>query len=61
MNDRLQTSDPAIFAIGECALHRGMIYGLVAPGYEMAEIVAANLMRRRSARSRAPISPPSSS
>ena len=26
-----------------CALHRGMIYGLVAPGYEMAEIVAANL------------------
>jgi nitrite reductase (NADH) large subunit len=43
VNDRLQTSDPAIFAIGECALHRGMVYGLVAPGYEMAEIVAANL------------------
>ena len=32
-----------IFAIGECALHEGMIYGLVAPGYEMAEVVAANL------------------
>ncbi len=43
VNDRLETSDPHIFAIGECALHRGMIYGLVAPGYEMAEIVAANL------------------
>lgn len=43
VDDRLQTSDPAIFAIGECALHRGMVYGLVAPGYEMAEIVAANL------------------
>src|SRR5687768_673223 len=43
VNDRLQTSDPAIFAIGECALHRGMVYGLVAPGYEMAETVAANL------------------
>ena len=43
VDDRLQTSDPHIFAIGECALHRGMIYGLVAPGYEMAEIVAANL------------------
>jgi nitrite reductase (NADH) large subunit len=42
-NDRLKTSDPQVFAIGECALHRGMIYGLVAPGYEMAEIVAANL------------------
>ena len=43
VNDRLQTSDPDIFAVGECALHGGMIYGLVAPGWEMAEIVAANL------------------
>jgi nitrite reductase (NADH) large subunit len=42
VNDELQTSDPRVFAIGEVALHRGMIYGLVAPGYEMAEIVAAN-------------------
>ncbi len=42
VNDRLQTSDPNIFAIGECALHGGMIYGLVAPGYTMAETVAAN-------------------
>jgi nitrite reductase (NADH) large subunit len=43
VNDRLETSDPRIFAIGECALHAGMIYGLVAPGYEMAEVLAANL------------------
>lgn len=43
VNDHLQTSDPYIFAIGECALHRGMVYGLVAPGYEMAEVVATNL------------------
>ena len=43
VNDRLETSDPDIFAIGECALHGGLIYGLVAPGYEMAEIVATNL------------------
>ncbi|MEO6229498.1 MAG: nitrite reductase large subunit NirB [Ferruginibacter sp.] len=43
VNDRLQTSDPEIFAIGECALYKGMIYGLVAPGYEMADVVAANL------------------
>lgn len=42
----LRTSDPEIFAIGEVALHGGMIYGLVAPGYEMAEVVAANLSRR---------------
>src|SRR5262249_40169761 len=43
VNDRLETSDARVFAVGECALHGGMIYGLVAPGYEMAEIVAANL------------------
>jgi nitrite reductase (NADH) large subunit len=43
VNDLLQTSDPSIFAIGEVALHGGMIYGLVAPGYEMAEAVALNL------------------
>ena len=43
VNDQLQTSDPEIFAIGEVALHGGMIYGLVAPGYEMAEAVARNL------------------
>ena len=43
VNDWLQTSDPSIHAIGEVALHGGMIYGLVAPGYDMAEIVATNL------------------
>lgn len=43
VNSRLQTTDPEIFAVGECALHNGMIYGLVAPGYEMADVVAANL------------------
>ncbi|HEX3727005.1 MAG TPA: nitrite reductase large subunit NirB, partial [Pirellulales bacterium] len=43
VDDLLRTSDPAIFAIGECASHRGMVYGLVGPGYEMAEVVAANL------------------
>ncbi|MFT3682081.1 MAG: nitrite reductase large subunit NirB [Ferruginibacter sp.] len=44
VNDQLQTSDPNIYAIGECALHNGMIYGLVAPGYEMADVVAKNLV-----------------
>ena len=43
VNDKLETNDPHIFAIGECALYKGMIYGLVAPGYEMADVVAANL------------------
>ncbi|MES2375455.1 MAG: nitrite reductase large subunit NirB [Bacteroidota bacterium] len=43
VNDKMQTSDETIFAIGECALYEGMIYGLVAPGYEMAEIVVSQL------------------
>lgn len=46
VNDHLKTSDEHIFAIGEVALHGGMIYGLVAPGYEMAEVAAANLTGR---------------
>ena len=44
VNERLQTSDKHIYAIGECALAQGMIYGLVAPGYEMADVVASNLI-----------------
>ncbi|MES2730560.1 MAG: nitrite reductase large subunit NirB [Bacteroidota bacterium] len=43
VNNFLQTSDPDIYAIGESALHQGMIYGLVAPGYEMADVVATHL------------------
>lgn len=35
-----QTSDPDVFAIGEVAAMEGMCYGLVAPGYSMAEVVA---------------------
>ncbi len=47
VDDRLQSSDASIFAIGECAAHGGNIYGLVGPGYEMAEVVAANLTGER--------------
>jgi len=43
VNNKLQTNYPDIFAIGEVALHHEMIYGLVAPGYEMAEVVATLL------------------
>ena len=50
VNDALRTSDEHIFAIGECALHNGMIYGLVAPGYDMAEVVAHNLLNEESSR-----------
>ena len=43
VNNSMLTSDPNIYAIGECALHEGMIYGLVAPGYEMAEVALAHI------------------
>lgn len=40
----LRTSDPNIYAIGECAAVAGVCYGLVAPGYTTAEIVADRLL-----------------
>ena len=43
VDDQLRTSDDHVFAIGEVALHDGTIYGLVAPGYEMAEVLARHL------------------
>lgn len=45
VNEFMQTSDESVFAIGECALFKSMIYGLVAPGYEMAEVAASFLCK----------------
>lgn len=42
-DDRMQTSDPDIFALGECVEVDGRVYGLVAPLYEMAKVMAAKL------------------
>jgi nitrite reductase (NADH) large subunit len=42
-----RTSDPRIFAVGECASANGKIYGLVAPGYQMARVAAACLMGKQ--------------
>ncbi|MDL2356515.1 MAG: nitrite reductase large subunit NirB [Pseudomonadota bacterium] len=43
------TSDPDVYAIGECALWGGQIFGLVAPGYEMARTAARDLLGVQSA------------
>ena len=43
VDDEMRTSDPAIFAVGECAEHRDTVYGLVAPGYEQAAVAACLL------------------
>lgn len=48
VDDQLRTSDPAIFAVGECAQHRGKVYGLVDPIYEQARVLAAVLSCQRS-------------
>ena len=43
VDDALRTSRPDIYAIGECAEHRGVCYGLVEPAYEQARVLATHL------------------
>ena len=43
VDDTLQTFDPCIYAVGECVQHRGACYGLVAPLFEQARVVANHL------------------
>ena len=43
VSDDMRTSDPDIFAVGECVEHRGQCYGLVAPLYDMAKVIARQL------------------
>ncbi|URN97602.1 nitrite reductase large subunit NirB [Leclercia adecarboxylata] len=43
IDNQCRTSDADVFAIGECALWEGKIYGLVAPGYQMARVASAAL------------------
>ena len=46
VGDQLQTSSSDIFALGECAEHRGTCYGLVEPAYEQARVLASHLAGR---------------
>jgi nitrite reductase (NADH) large subunit len=43
VSDTMQTYDPRIYAVGECAAHRGTVYGLVAPLFEQAKVCANHL------------------
>ena len=43
VNDQMETSDPDVFAVGECVEHRGICYGLVAPLFEQGKVVAATI------------------
>ena len=49
VDDTLQTGAPGIFALGECAEHRGICYGLVEPAYEQARVLARHLAGRPAA------------
>ena len=49
VDDQLATSDSKIFALGECAEHRGVVYGLVEPAYEQAKVLARKLAGEESA------------
>ena len=49
VDDHLQTGAPDIFALGECAEHRGVCYGLVEPAYEQARVLAQHLASRPAA------------
>ncbi len=43
VTDDMRTSDPDIFAVGECVEHRGQVFGLVAPIWDQAKVCAAQL------------------
>jgi nitrite reductase (NADH) large subunit len=43
VNDYMETSDPRIFAVGECVEHNGQVYGLVAPLFEQGKVLAATI------------------
>lgn len=43
VNDQMQTSDPSIYAVGECVQHAGKIYGLVAPIWDQCNVLADQL------------------
>ncbi|ABL72516.1 nitrite reductase large subunit NirB [Paracoccus denitrificans] len=49
VDDALRTSDPHIFALGECVEHRGQVFGLVAPLYDQAKVLARTLLGEEAA------------
>jgi nitrite reductase (NADH) large subunit len=49
VDDHLQTSVPGIFAVGECAEHRGICYGLVEPAYEQTHVLGRHLAGKAAA------------
>jgi nitrite reductase (NADH) large subunit len=49
VNDAMQTADPAIWAVGECVEHNKQLFGLVAPLYDQAKVLAQALLGQEAA------------
>ncbi|MFN4170594.1 MAG: nitrite reductase large subunit NirB [Pseudorhodobacter sp.] len=49
VDDQMRSSDPAIFALGECVEHERQLFGLVAPLYDQAKVLAATLLGQEAA------------
>ncbi len=47
VDDYMETSEPGIYAVGECTEHRGQVFGLVAPLYEQGQVLAATITGNR--------------
>ncbi|MFD1496204.1 nitrite reductase large subunit NirB [Streptosporangium lutulentum] len=56
VDDGMRTGDPAIYAVGECALHEGTVYGLVGPCLTMAEVAADRILGGEAVFTRADLS-----
>jgi nitrite reductase (NADH) large subunit len=55
VNDFLETSNPDIFAVGECVEHNGLCYGLIAPLLEQGKVLAATITGTKATATRAPL------
>ncbi len=49
VNDQMVTSDPSIWAVGECVEHNKQLFGLVAPLYDQAKVVARSMLAQDAA------------
>jgi nitrite reductase (NADH) large subunit len=59
VNDHMETSNPRIFAVGECVEHNGQVYGLVAPLLEQGKVLAATITGNKGRCFKAGSPPPS--
>lgn len=57
VDDELRTSDPSVHAIGDCAEHRGRVYGLAGPALDQADVLAELLLAEEAGEGSPPAAP----